>query len=112
MMIPYPSLSPIPALVNGTSATDSFDPTATIVTGVAVGALGIGSVAVLFQYLKATPKETSKPDTEEEDQIQLENTEVQMPDAVTYLCINTADLEDIKLILTAFKKRFHVMLDH
>ena len=112
-MIPYPSSSPLP--INATAAAaNPFDATATIVTGVAVGALGIGSIAVLFQHLKRQSKPASEEKKEEkkeekEEKEENQKTEVQMPDALTYLCINTVDLEDVTFLLTLFKKRFHVI---
>ena len=117
-MVPYASSSPIP--LNGTAAaTSQMDVTAMAITGVAVGALGLGSVAVLFQYLKPQPKVNEEEDKENQEasqeanqadiQKEIQITEVQMPDPLTYLCINTVDLEDIALILTAFKKRFQVI---
>jgi len=48
-------------------------------------------------------------ENQEEKQEEKQEEQVQMPDALTYLCINTADLEDVSLVLTAFKKRFYVV---
>jgi hypothetical protein len=114
MMIPYPSLSPLPILINGTATTDSFDLTAMIVTGVAVGTMGIGSVALLFQYLKPPPKakiddNANQDANQDEIQKEIQITEVQMPDPLIYLCINTADLEDVTFLLTTFRKRFQLL---
>jgi hypothetical protein len=111
MMIPYPSLSPLPILINGTATTDSFDLTAMIVTGVAVGTMGIGSVALLFQYINPPQKakEAKQEANQEEIQKEIQITEVNMPDPLTYLCINTADLEDVTFLLTTFRKRFQVL---
>ena len=104
MMIRYPSSSPAP--VNTTAAAaNPFDTTATIVGSVALGALGISSVAVLFQFLKKVPQ--APPAKEEE--LPKEQPKEQMPDSLTYLCINTADLEDVKLLLHAFNKQFHIL---
>jgi hypothetical protein len=83
-----------------------------IVTGVAVGAMGIGSVALLFHYIKPPPKakdNASQEENQEEIQKEIQITEVQMPDPLTYLCINTADLEDVTFLLTTFRKRFQLL---
>lgn len=111
MMIPYPSLSSLPFLVNGTAASGPFDTTAIVITGVAIGALGIGSAALLFQYLKPPPKakEANQDANQEEIQKDIQITEVNMPDPLTYLCINTVDLEDVTFLLTTFRKRFQVL---
>jgi hypothetical protein len=77
-----------------------------IVTGVAVGVMGVGSVAILFQHLKREPKASEQTEEEKDEK---EEVEVNMPDALTYLCINTADLEDVAFLLTLFSKRFHVI---
>ena len=109
-MIPYPSSSPAP--INATAENENpIDVTPTIVTGVAVGALGIGSIAVLFQYLRRAPKasEQNKEKEENKGKEGIQEIEVQMPDALTYLCINTVDLEDVTFLLTLFKKRFQVI---
>ena len=112
MMIPYPSSSPLP--FNATAAAaNPIDVTPTVVTGVAVGALGVGSVLFLLQYLKKAKVPTTEAKAEEEEEKEgkegIQEIEVQMPDALTYLCINTADLEDVTFLLTLFKKRFHVI---
>jgi hypothetical protein len=108
MMIPYPSVSPIPIVVNGTGAAEVIDRTATIVTSVAVGALGITSVAVLIQYLKVKTPSPQIQELHEKSQ-ELEIPEIKVDPAETYICVNTVDLEEITQILTTFKKRFHVM---
>jgi hypothetical protein len=77
-----------------------------IVTGVAVGAMGVASVAILFQHLKREPKASEQTEEEKDEK---EEVEVNMPVALTYLCINTADLEDVAFLLTLFSKRFHVI---
>ena len=119
MMIPYPSLSPLPFLVNGVAASGPLDTTAIVITGVAIGALGIGSAALLFQYLKPPPKakeddkkenkQANQDANQEEMQKEIQVTEVNMPDPLTYLCINTADLEDVTFLLTTFRKRFQLL---
>jgi hypothetical protein len=102
MMIPYPSVSPIPIVVNGTDT--AADRTAIIVTSVAVGALGLTSVAVLIQYFKVRLPPSK---IQEEDQ-QIPEIKID-PQELSYICVNTVDLEEITQILTTFKKRFHVM---
>jgi len=128
MMIPYPSSSPIP--VNSTADASSFtDITGTIVGSVAIGALGVGTVFAVFQYMRVKPSPTKieeKADQQEpkqhvsEQQVQERQGPEQEPaqripeikidpDELSYLCVNTADLEEIIQILTTFKKRFHVI---
>ena len=111
MMIPYPSSSPSP--INATAANENpIDVTPTIVTGVAVGALGVGSVLFLLQYLKKAKVTQARVEEEnkgKEEKEETQKTEVQMPDALTYLCINTVDLDDVTFLLTLFKKRFQVI---
>ena len=103
-MIRYPSSSPLP--ING-SATAPIDVTPTVVTGVAVGALGVGSVLFLLQYLKKAPKPTIKEEEKREEE--KGEVDIHMPDALTYLCINTADLEDVTFLLNLFRKRYHLI---
>ena len=106
MMIPYPSSSPVP-FNESAIAVATIDVTPTIVTGVAVGALGVGSLLFLLQYLKKLNVPKAREKQEEDNQTQEE--EVTMPDALTYLCIHTVDLEDVTFLLTLFKKRFLVI---
>jgi hypothetical protein len=111
MMIPYPSSSPLPFNVTA-AATAPIDVTPMVVTGVAVGALGVGSVLFLLQYLKKAPKPTIKAEEkreEEKDKQEKGEVEVHMPDALTYLCINTADLEDVTFLLNLFRKQFRLV---
>jgi hypothetical protein len=72
-----------------------------------VGTLGVGSVLFLLQYLKKAPKPTINAEEKREEEE--EEVEVQMPDALTYFCINTVDLEDVTFLLTLFKKRFQII---
>ena len=116
MMIPYPSSSPLPFNATAAAANENpIDVTPTIVTGVAVGALGVASVLFLLQYLKKAKAPSTEAKVEEEEKEEnkgkegIQEIEVQMPDALTYLCINTVDLEDVTFLLTLFKKRFHVI---
>jgi hypothetical protein len=105
MMIPYPSSSPIPIVVNGTDTVEPADRIATIVTSVAVGTMGVTAVVALIQYLKVRSPAKQEEVREVEQQIP----EIKVEPAETYICINTVDLEEITQILTTFKKRFHVM---
>jgi hypothetical protein len=111
-MIPYASSSPLPFNVTAAAVAAPIDVTPTVVTGVAVGALGVGSVFFLLQYLKKLKVPQAKaggPDKQEENQTQEEEVEVHMPDALTYFCINTADLEDVTFLLNLFRKRYHLI---
>ncbi len=104
-MVPYPSVSPIPIVVNGTDT--AADRTAIIVTSVAVGALGLTSVAVLIQYLQVKQPASKKQEEQESRAEEPELPEIKIdPQELSYICVNTADLEEITQILTTFKKRF------
>jgi hypothetical protein len=124
MMIPYPSSSPIP--VNSTAEAGSFtDITGTIVGSVAIGALGVGTVFAVFQYMKTKSPQKSdgqelpRQESNPQEPTSLERSTLQEPaqvpeikvdpEELSYLCVNTADLEEITQILATFKKRFHVI---
>jgi len=76
-----------------------------------VGALGVGSILFLLQYLNKLkpPKPALKAEEEDKDKKEKGEVEVHMPDALTYLCINTADLEDVTFLLNLFRKRYHLI---
>lgn len=119
MMIPYPSSSPSGA-PNVTYIESPADRTATIVGGTAIGALGIGGVFVAAQYLKPPKKEkkrekekTEGNDKEEEERDEAEKSEttvgIRLGEGLSYVCVATSELEEIVELLTAFRKRFHVL---
>jgi len=117
MMIPYPSSSPSGA-PNATFVELPVDATATIVAGTAIGALGIGGIFVAAQYLKPQRKERRRAEDkgkdegkdEEKDKEEPETTVgIRLGEGLSYVCVATADLEDVVRLLTAFQKRFHVL---
>jgi flagellar biosynthesis component FlhA len=100
------------------------------VGGTAIGAFGIGSLFALLRYLKKPPKKNTHKDEkkelqevqeqileqlqeqiQEQIQPQEQNTSVgiQLGEGLSYMCVNTSDLEDIKDLLTKSQKRFHVL---
>jgi len=111
MMIPYPSSSPSGA-PNATFVELPVDATATIVAGTAIGALGIGGLFVAVQYLKPQRREKKgekEKDKEEEQEQDDATVGIRLGEGLSYLCVATADLEDVVRLLTASQKRFHVL---
>jgi hypothetical protein len=114
MMIPYPSSSPSGA-PNATFVELPVDATATIVAGTAIGALGIGGLFVAAQYLKPQRNERRRAedegkDEEEKDKEEDETTAgIRLGEGLSYVCVATADLEEVVRLLTVFQKRFHVL---
>jgi hypothetical protein len=106
MMIPYPSSSPIP--INVTRIGAANDITGMIVGGTAVGAIGIGTAYMLLRYLR--PKKNQNQIQEQDDE---EITAVKigdgLPDNVAHICVNSAELEEIKQILMTHRKLFRVL---
>ena len=117
-MIPYPSSSPSGA-PNATFVELPVDATATIVAGTAIGALGIGGLFVAAQYLKPQRKERRRAEDKGEDEGEEEKEKdkeevetavgIRLGEGLSYVCVATADLEDVVRLLTAFQKRFHVL---
>ena len=114
-MIPYPSSSPSGA-PNVTYIESPADRTATIVGGTAIGALGIGGLFVAAQYLKPPKKEkkrekekTEGNDKEEEQEQDETTVGIRLGEGLSYVCVATSELEEIVELLTAFRKRFHVL---
>ena len=142
MMIPYPSSDPTPIPI----VADPAETKSTIIGGVAAGALGVVSIAAIFQYMKMKPKSKSNPKSNSErhdgraddrivqqmDELLDErvnehvihpsvgppvllqppipsSSQIPMSESITYLCVNTTDLLEITQLLTAFKKRFHIV---
>lgn len=104
--------------------------------GTAIGALGIGSIFALLRYLKKPAKKNTQKDEKKElqgvqEQIleqlqgiqervqervqqiqpQEQNTAVgiQLGEGLSYMSVNSSDLEDIKDLLSKSQKRFHVL---
>ena len=108
-MIPYPSSSPVP--LNSTAGgTGSVDVPGTAIAGVAIGALGIGTVFAVFQYMRVKPSAAKNHTDEESRTEEPEPPEIKIvPQELSYICINTVDLEEITQILTQSGKRFQVI---
>jgi hypothetical protein len=103
-----------------------IDATGSIIGGTAIGALGVGGLFALAQYMKLSKKEKQAQDTTEDrtqdkaqDKAQdkpNEDTEpedtsirIRLNEGLSYLCVNTSDLEFIKVLLTEFRTRYHVL---
>jgi len=70
--------------------------------------MGVTAVAILIQYLKV--RSPSQQIQEEVHEVEQQVPEIKVdPADLSYICINTVDLEEITQILITFKKRFHVM---
>ena len=119
MMIPYPSSSPSGA-PNVTYIESPADRTATIVGGTAIGALGIGGAFAIVQYLQQKRSRTERRRREEKEEEETEEANgaenkqtkavgIRLGEGLSYLCVATADLEDVVRLLTVFQKRFHVL---
>ena len=105
MMIPYPSSSSTPINVT----FDRRDMTGMIVGGSAMGAVGIGSVYMLLRYLRPKRKQE---EPQEEVEIATVRIEDMLPENVTHICVNSAELEEIKQILLKHRKLFRVLSVH
>jgi len=109
MMIPYPSSSSTP--INVTRAGN--DITGMIVGGTAMGAVGIGSVYMVLRYLRPKKKQSRQEEQQEQQEQQVEvsavDIEYDLPDNVAHICVNSAELEEIKQILLKHRKPFRVL---
>ena len=77
----------------------------------AVGALTLGSGFMILRSLNPPPKATPQSIEESEEQEQQEQLPTgQLPgsEEVTYICVNSSELEEIKQLLVANRKRFIV----
>lgn len=127
-MIPYASSDPTVLPI----VTDPAETKSTIIGGVAAGALGVVSIAAIFQYMKMKSKSKLNSNSDRNDDRVIRqmdelldervnehvihpsigpplSSQIQMPESITYLCVNTTDLVEITQLLTAFKKRFHIV---
>jgi hypothetical protein len=106
MMIPYPSSSSAPSNVTVVQAPQ--DITGMVIGGTAIGALGIGSAFLLYQYLK--PKKNQE---QEQTIVLVEEVEpvivVPQGDGLAHICVNPSELEEIKQILMKHRKAFRVI---
>jgi len=105
MMIPYPSSSP--AAINVTVYEAPPDVVGLAVGGTAVAALGMGTVFLLYQYLRPKNQNQEK----EQNLVIIEETEqvivqTQEENGLAHICVNPSELEEIKQILLAHKKAF------
>lgn len=109
-MIPYPSVSPKP--VNATTGANVPTDIAGIAIGAtAIGALTLGSGFLILRSLnpppRATNRELEEPEQPEPEQEQ-QPTQQPGDEEVTYICVNSSELEEIKQLLVANRKRFIV----
>jgi len=116
-MVPYPSSSPS-SPPNVTYIELPIDATGSIIGGTAIGALGVGGLVLFAQFMKSSKNEKQaqdrtqdkaqdkpKEDTEPEDT----SIRIRLNEGLSYLCVNTSDLEFIKVLLTEFRTRYHVL---
>jgi hypothetical protein len=82
-----------------------------------MGAVGIGSAYLLLQYLRPKKKQGQQEQQgqqgQQEQQEQEEATAVEivynLPDDVAHICVNSAELEEIKQILLKHRKPFRIL---
>ena len=60
------------------------------------------------QYLKPQRREKKGKD-EEKDKSTETAVGIRLGEGLSYVCVATADLEDVVRLLTVFQKRFHVL---
>ena len=94
-----------------------MDSPGAIVGGVAIGALGIGGfggILMLLRYLKPHSKARGTLDGQVEaraEEKEEKNTvKIQIEEGIAYICVKSADLEEIKQLLFAFKKEYQVLM--
>jgi len=110
MRVPFPSSSP--AAQNVTYINDPVNTVAAAVGGTAIGAVVIASMVALAQSMKSRGKrEEAKVEAKEEAKEAEENATagILLGDGLSYLCVASSDLEEIKQLLSTFKKRFQVL---
>jgi len=113
-MIPYPSSSTTVTAINNTNVSEQSDITGVAIGGTAIGVFSIGAILGLVKYLKRGQKKQEQQERQEQPGQEPEEkklAEVVLPvqTDIAYLCVASADLEDIQRILTTFKKRFVVL---
>ena len=120
MMIPYPSASS--AAQNVTYLNDPVNTVAAAVGGTAIGAVAIASMVAVARSMKSRGKRGKRGDAEEAEEEKAEegkaeegetegNTTVRirLGEGMSYLCVNTSDLDDVVRLLTQFQKQFRVV---
>jgi hypothetical protein len=108
MMIPYPSSSTTVTTINNTSVSEQVDTVGIAIGGTAIGVFSIGAILGLAKYLKRGQKKQEKQEQEPEEK---KPSDIVLPvqTDIAYLCVASADLEDIQRILTTFQKGFVIM---
>jgi len=113
MMIPYPSTSP--AAQNVTYVNDPVNTVAAAVGGTALGAVAIASMVALAQSMKSRGKRgdakkagDAKEREEAEDAKENTTVGIRLGEELSYICVNTSDLNDVVRLLAQFNIRFHL----
>lgn len=112
MRVPFPSSSP--AAQNVTYINDPVNTVAAAVGGTAIGAVVIASMVALAQSMKTRGEDAKKAEGAEEEAEEGEaegNTTVRirLGEGMSYLCVNTSDLDDVVRLLAQFQKQFRVL---
>lgn len=85
-------------------------PAAPSIGSLAVGTLGVTAVFSLFQYLKMRPPAAKNQKEQESRTEEPALPEIKIvPQELSYICVNTTDLEEITQLLTQLRKRYHVL---
>jgi hypothetical protein len=79
-----------------------------------MGAVGIGSAYLLLQYLRPKKKQEQQEqqgqqEQQEQEEVTAVEIEYNLPDDVAHICVNSAELEEIKQILLKYRKPFRVL---
>jgi hypothetical protein len=114
MRVPFPSSSP--AAQNVTYINDPVNTVAAAVGGTAIGAVVIASMVALAQSMKTRGEDAKKAEGAEEAEEAEEgeaegNTTVRirLGEGMSYICVNTSDLDDVVRLLAQFQKQFRVL---
>jgi hypothetical protein len=79
------------------------------VGGTAIGALGVGTAFLLYQYLRPKNKRQEQEQTivlvEEVEPVVIEP----QGDGLAHICVNPSELEEIKQILMKHRKAFRII---
>jgi hypothetical protein len=78
-----------------------------------VGAIGIGTAYMVLRYLRPKKRQNQTQEQDEQEEQDEEITAVKigdgLPDNVAHICVNSAELEEIKQILMTHRKSFRVL---